>query len=101
MISIAGQLAIRTITGRNGPFNVGRLVTSIGEFVIMTPAWTSTRRVGTRAILQSRKSARPTTPTGTTGRRDQGRARRHEPDDVTNLSAEDEEQLSTTVPRSP
>ncbi|AMB86039.1 hypothetical protein AWM79_12305 [Pseudomonas agarici] len=34
MINIPGQLAIRTITGRNGDFNVGRLSTSIGEFVI-------------------------------------------------------------------
>lgn len=34
MITIPGQLAIRTITGRNGDFNVGRLVTSIGEFVV-------------------------------------------------------------------
>lgn len=34
MITIPGQLAIRTISGRNGDFNVGRLATSIGEFVI-------------------------------------------------------------------
>lgn len=34
MISISGQLAIKTIHGRNGDFNVGRLATSIGEFVI-------------------------------------------------------------------
>lgn len=34
MINIPGQLAIRTISGRNGDFNVGRLSTSIGEFVI-------------------------------------------------------------------
>lgn len=34
MINIQGQLAIRTITGRNGNFNVGRLITSIGEFVV-------------------------------------------------------------------
>lgn len=34
MINIQGQLAIRTISGRNGDFNVGRLSTSIGEFVI-------------------------------------------------------------------
>lgn len=34
MITIPGQLAIRTIHGRNGPFNVGHLVTSIGNFVI-------------------------------------------------------------------
>jgi hypothetical protein len=34
MIKLPGQLAIRTISGRNGDFNVGRLATSIGEFVI-------------------------------------------------------------------
>jgi len=34
MINIPGQLTIRTISGRNGDFNVGRLSTSIGEFVI-------------------------------------------------------------------
>lgn len=33
MITIPGQLAIKTIHGRNGDFNVGRLCTSIGEFV--------------------------------------------------------------------
>lgn len=34
MIKIPGQLAIRTIHGRNGAFNVARLSTSIGEFVV-------------------------------------------------------------------
>jgi hypothetical protein len=34
MITLPGHLAIRTISGRNGHFNVGRLSTSIGEFVI-------------------------------------------------------------------
>ncbi|RMN37966.1 MULTISPECIES: DUF3275 family protein [Pseudomonas syringae group] len=34
MITLPGYLAIRTISGRNGEFNVGRLSTSIGEFVI-------------------------------------------------------------------
>ncbi|HEE4992866.1 TPA: DUF3275 family protein [Klebsiella pneumoniae] len=34
MITLPGQLAIKTIHGRNGDFNVGRLSTSIGEFVI-------------------------------------------------------------------
>lgn len=34
MIILPGHLAIRTISGRNGDFNVGRLSTSIGEFVI-------------------------------------------------------------------
>jgi Protein of unknown function (DUF3275) len=33
MITLPGQLAIKTIRGRNGDFNVGRLTTSIGEFV--------------------------------------------------------------------
>ena len=34
MITVPGQLAIKTIHGRNGDFNVGRLATSIGEFVV-------------------------------------------------------------------
>lgn len=34
MINVPGRLTVRTIHGRNGPFNVGRLATSIGEFVI-------------------------------------------------------------------
>ena len=34
MITLPGQLAITTIHGRNGDFNVGRLATSIGEFVV-------------------------------------------------------------------
>jgi len=34
MITLPGQLAIKTIHGRNGDFNVGRLTTSIGEFVV-------------------------------------------------------------------
>ena len=34
MITLPGQLSIKTIHGRNGPFNVGRLATSIGEFVV-------------------------------------------------------------------
>lgn len=34
MITLPGQLAIRTIHGKNGDFNVGRLATSIGEFVV-------------------------------------------------------------------
>lgn len=33
MITLPGQLAIKTIHGRNGDFNVGRLSTAIGEFV--------------------------------------------------------------------
>ena len=34
MITLSGQLAIKTIHGRHGDFSVGRLATSIGEFVI-------------------------------------------------------------------
>jgi len=34
MITIPGQLAIKTIHGRNGDLSVGRLATSIGEFVV-------------------------------------------------------------------
>lgn len=34
MITMPGQLAIKTIHGRLGDFNVGRLATSIGEFVV-------------------------------------------------------------------
>jgi hypothetical protein len=37
MITLKGQLAIKTIHGRNGPFSVGRLVTEIGEFVVKSP----------------------------------------------------------------
>jgi len=34
MITLSGQLSIKTIHGRNGDFNVGRLATNIGEFVV-------------------------------------------------------------------
>ncbi|MFC4160738.1 DUF3275 family protein [Chitinimonas lacunae] len=37
MIAVQGQLAIKTIHGRNGDFKVGRLATSIGEFVVKNP----------------------------------------------------------------
>jgi hypothetical protein len=37
MIQLPGQLAVKTIHGRNGDFNVGRLATSIGEFVVKNP----------------------------------------------------------------
>lgn len=33
-IVVPGQLTLRTIRGRNGPFNVGRLITPIGEFAV-------------------------------------------------------------------
>jgi len=34
VITLPGQLSIKAIHGRNGDFNVGRLATSIGEFVV-------------------------------------------------------------------
>ncbi|MEC9362386.1 MAG: DUF3275 family protein [Pseudomonadota bacterium] len=34
MIKVSGTLAIRTIVGTRGPFNVGRLHTDIGEFAV-------------------------------------------------------------------
>jgi len=37
MITLPGQLAIKTIHGRNGDFNVGRLATSIGDFTVKNP----------------------------------------------------------------
>ena len=32
MINLAGTITVKTINGRNGNFNVGRLITEIGEF---------------------------------------------------------------------
>ena len=34
MLKLSGMLTIRTIDGRNGAFNVGRLVTDLGEFSV-------------------------------------------------------------------
>ena len=33
-MNIDGVLTIRTINGSNGPFNVGRLITDLGEFSV-------------------------------------------------------------------
>lgn len=38
MIKIEGNLVIRTINGRYGPFNVGNLSTEIGDFVVKDAA---------------------------------------------------------------
>ncbi|RMV79112.1 hypothetical protein ALP05_04384 [Pseudomonas caricapapayae] len=38
MITVQGQLAIRTISGRHGDFNVGKLYTSFGEFAVKDAA---------------------------------------------------------------
>ena len=32
MINLTGTITVKTINGRNGDFNVGRLTTEIGEF---------------------------------------------------------------------
>ncbi len=37
MIKLRGTLSVRTINGRNGDFNVGRLATEIGEFAVKDP----------------------------------------------------------------
>lgn len=34
MIKLTGLLTIKSITGRNGPFSIGRLVTELGEFTV-------------------------------------------------------------------
>jgi hypothetical protein len=34
MITLPGELSIKTIRGRNGPFNIGRLVVSLGMFTV-------------------------------------------------------------------
>jgi hypothetical protein len=59
MITIPGQLAIRTIHGKNGDFNVGRLATSIGEFVIKNAEldqYTEGKYEGDFAIAEIRPS---------------------------------------------
>lgn len=98
MISIAGQLAIRTITGRNGPFNVGRLATSIGEFVIKEASldqYTEGKYQGDFVISQIRPSYY--THGGRLVVEIRAELGGMSLEDVTDLSAEDEDQLSTTV----
>ncbi|UXZ97237.1 DUF3275 family protein [Pseudomonas phytophila] len=59
MITLPGQLAIRTINGRHGNFNVGRLTTSIGEFVIkdaLLEQYTEGKYAGDFAIIEIRPS---------------------------------------------
>ncbi len=34
MVKLDGQLVVKTINGRNGPFNVGKLFTDVGEFAV-------------------------------------------------------------------
>jgi hypothetical protein len=59
MITLPGHLAIRTISGRHGDFNVGRLSTSIGEFVIkdaLLEQHTEGKYRGDFAIIEIRPS---------------------------------------------
>ena len=37
MLKLTGTLTIKTINGRNGPFNVGRLLAEEGEFAVKEP----------------------------------------------------------------
>lgn len=98
MISIAGQLAIRTISGRYGSFNVGRLLTSIGEFAIKDPGldqYTEGKYQGDFAIRKIRPHHY--TYGGRLVVETLAELDGMSLENVTNLSAEDEEQLSTTV----
>ncbi|MGE8113848.1 DUF3275 family protein [Pseudomonas sp. NPDC086566] len=99
MISITGQLAIRTISGRLGLFNVGRLSTSIGEFTIkdaLLDQYQEGKYRGDFAIKQIRPSYY------SHGGRLVVEIRAELEDmtleDVTGLSREDEEHLPTNVP---
>lgn len=98
MINIPGQLAVRTITGRNGPFNVGRLATSIGEFVIkdaLLDQYTEGKYRGDFAITQIRPSYY--THGGRLVVEIRAELDSMSLEDVTHLSAEDAEQMSSTV----
>ncbi|AZC91305.1 DUF3275 family protein [Pseudomonas chlororaphis] len=97
MINLPGQLTIRTINGRNGDFNVGRLSTSIGEFVIkdaLLDQYNEGKYRGDFVITEIRPSYY------TTGGRlvVEIRAKLDSMtlDDVANLSAEEADRLSST-----
>lgn len=99
MISIPGYLAIRTISGRNGPFNVGRLATSIGEFVIkdaLLDQYMEGKYEGTFAIRQIRPSYY--THGGRLVVEIRAELEGMSLDDVSDLSTEDVEQMTSTVP---
>jgi hypothetical protein len=55
MITLPGQLAIKTIHGSNGDFNVGRLATSIGEFVVKNAELDQYRRRQVRGRFRHRR----------------------------------------------
>ena len=99
MIHIDGQLAIRTITGRNGKFNVGRLATSIGEFVIkdaLLDQYTEGKYRGNFAISEIRPSYYSTG--GRLVVEIRAKVDSMTLEDVDNLTAEDAAQLSPSEP---
>ncbi|CAI8954245.1 DUF3275 family protein [Pseudomonas soli] len=99
MISITGQLAIRTISGRLGLFNVGRLSTSIGEFTIkdaLLDQYQEGKYKGDFAIKQIRPSYY--SHGGRLVVEIRAELEGMTLEDVTGLSREDEEHLPTNVP---
>ncbi|KYC14118.1 MULTISPECIES: DUF3275 family protein [unclassified Pseudomonas] len=99
MISITGQLAIRTISGRLGLFNVGRLSTSIGEFTIkdaLLDQYQEGKYRGDFAIKQIRPSYY--SHGGRLVVEIRAELEGMNLEDVTGLSREDEEHLPTNVP---
>ena len=50
-IVVPGQLTLRTIRGKNGPFTVGRLATHLGTFEVKDPNWSSTPKGNTTGSL--------------------------------------------------
>ncbi|MBI6855909.1 DUF3275 family protein [Pseudomonas cichorii] len=99
MITLPGHLAIRTISGRHGYFNVGRLSTSIGEFVIkdaLLEQYTEGKYRGDFAVIEIRPSYY------VTGGRlvVEVRARLDSMvlDDVENLSSEDTSHIDAQIP---
>ncbi|WP_122858451.1 DUF3275 family protein [Pseudomonas viridiflava] len=95
MINLPGFLAIRTINGRNGEFNVGRLSTSIGEFVIkdaLLDQYDEGKYRGDFAITEIRPSYY--TNGGRLVVEIRARLDSMSLEDVANLSAEEAERLS-------
>ncbi|AVB13155.1 MULTISPECIES: DUF3275 family protein [Pseudomonas syringae group] len=95
MINLPGYLAIRTINGRNGEFNVGRLSTSIGEFVIkdaLLDQYHEGKYRGDFAITEIRPSYY--TNGGRLVVEIRARLDSMSLDDVANLSADEAERLS-------
>ncbi len=99
MINIPGQLAIRTISGRNGEFNVGRLSTSIGEFVIkdaLLDQYNEGKYRGDFLITEIRPSYYSTA--GRLVVEIRAKLESMSLDDVDNLTAEDAAKLSPSEP---